>query len=130
MACSQSEIWRRILLGERSLTSARLVNKCSAANAAFDLRGRFGPAFGLCLVARLRPPAPVLPDGSSVDQNIADAAANSAGSWVKKVFPHGSWDYKRYPGGWRKWDYAGNFNYGATGRAVGMPDAALVGAAA
>jgi hypothetical protein len=34
------------------------------------------------------------------------------------------------PGGWRKWDYAGNFNYGATGRAVGFSDRELLGAAA
>src|SRR5581483_4961164 len=76
------------------------------------------------------PPAPVLPDGSSVDRNIADAAAHDTLWFAKKVFPHGSWDYKRYEGGWRKWDYAGNFNYGATGRALGLPDCVLVGAGA
>jgi len=76
------------------------------------------------------PPAPVLPDGSSVDQNIAWAAKNGLIPWVLKVWPGSNWDYKCYKGGWRKWDYAGNFNYGATGRALGFSDGELVGAAA
>jgi hypothetical protein len=79
------------------------------------------------------PTAPPLPDGHTVDENIGEtqhAWPFRRAWWANKVRPHGDWDYKRYPGGWKQWDYAGNFNYGATGRACGLTDSELVGAGA
>ena len=71
--------------------------------------------------------APVLPTGS-VDENIREAKAHSRIWWINKVRDYGAWDFKRYPGGWRKWDYAGNFNYGATGAAQGLSNRDLLSA--
>ena len=79
------------------------------------------------------PMAPSVPDGSTVDRNIAEAAQDNSFAhrwWINKVRPGGDWDYKRYQGGWQKWDYAGNFNFGATGRACGFNDMELLVAAA
>jgi hypothetical protein len=77
------------------------------------------------------PTAPVLPR-SSVDDNIRATQAHGSGWygrawWLNKVRPYGDWAYNYdYPGAWRKWDDAGNFNYGATGRACGYSADTLV----
>ncbi len=71
------------------------------------------------------PTAPVLPKGS-VDDNIRAARQHSSLWFFNKTRPWGEWDYnRRYLGGWHKWDYAGNFNYGAAGRAAGFSDVTL-----
>lgn len=58
----------------------------------------------------------LIPNGSKIiaSQNIANIAW-----WVNKVRPNGDWDYKR---GDNKLTYEnfGNFNYGATGAALGF----------
>lgn len=64
---------------------------------------------------------PTFPVGESVSSNIEVLRSLSAGAafaqWVRYVAPRGQWDYKaRFGGGWRQWQDAGNFNYGATGR--------------
>jgi YD repeat-containing protein len=81
------------------------------------------------------PTAPVLPR-STVDDNIKSTQEHGAGIigrtwWKNKVRPYGDWAYNYdHPGAWRKWDYAGNFNFGATGRACGYSDSDLVVAGA
>jgi hypothetical protein len=82
------------------------------------------------------PTAPVLPR-STVDDNIRATQAHGSGWygrawWITKVAPpYGDWAYNYdYPGAYRKWDSAGNFNFGATGRACGYQDSDLVPAAA
>ncbi len=61
------------------------------------------------------------PTGTSIDDNIAEAQ-----SWnllpmlpfVKAVYTHKRWDYKDKDSSYENF---GNVNYGATGRAVGIP---------
>ncbi|MGO9607621.1 MAG: polymorphic toxin type 44 domain-containing protein [Candidatus Binataceae bacterium] len=109
------------------LTGLILAGQTDQVNQAETQEG--SPCAGLTV--------PVLPDGSTVAANIQEAQLHAGASWVKpgawwinKVRPFGAWDYKRYPGGWRKWDNAGNFNYGATGRAMGLDDQDLLSTAA
>ena len=71
------------------------------------------------------PTAPVLPKGS-VDDNIRAAKKYGRVYFAEKVWPGHEWDFKRYSGGWQKWDYAGNFNYGAAGKAAGFSEKTLL----
>ena len=80
---------------------------------------------------------PSLPPGESLDRNIALArwhklrfydpvgAAISVGWWANKVRPGGQWDYKLRPpirrGLGSPFENGGNYNYGATGSALGIP---------
>ncbi len=41
-------------------------------------------------------------------------------AWTVAVFPHSIWDYKRTKMGLKKGEPYGNFNYGATGKAIGF----------
>ena len=71
---------------------------------------------------RVCPPVPFSPMREDVDWNIEDAQDDSYLEWYKKVRNSGQWDYKqRNPA----YEGFGNFNYGATGRAVGIPGAIL-----
>jgi hypothetical protein len=80
-----------------------------------------------------------VPPGVSVDQNIQDAQSAFSGGimnpaeslihlawWVNKVREGGAWDYK---GQGTQYQDFGNFNYGATGKAIGIPDGVLLRAA-
>jgi len=80
------------------------------------------------------PQIPLTPSGVSVDDNIRLAEDLSSapvdplfgyGEWLGKVWPRGVWDYKR------RGDFKpfGNFNYGATGAAMGIPLDVLLRAA-
>ena len=54
------------------------------------------------------------------------AASQHGPLWFYESFkPRGTFDFDRAPGGWRQWDYAGNFAFGAGGAAQGIPDYAL-----
>jgi len=78
---------------------------------------------------------PNAPPGVSVDANIAEtrrlsrlAPEAALVDWVNKVREGGQWDYKRLePVG--AYEEFGNFNYGATGRALGFPREVLLRAA-
>ncbi|MFL6603178.1 MAG: polymorphic toxin type 44 domain-containing protein [Steroidobacteraceae bacterium] len=96
-------------------------------------------------------PAPVLPNGDSVDENIRQTVlyvigeavfAQDPGVLTGTTFPirkllwfrdqvrqHGRWDYKRLDTKNPQFDYDGNFNYGATGAALGLPLEGLLRAA-
>jgi hypothetical protein len=91
--------------------------------------------------------APALPAGNSVDQNIATAQAearqamaqafskgpmmlpgltdNSVRSdwFYQQVRNKGPWDYKQQGS---QYQVAGNFNFGAAGAALGVPDQVLL----
>lgn len=90
---------------------------------------------------------PVLPNGESYERNMdkieedlhasdgsyaySDTAqfgryVGENGKWVTKEMPGGEWDYKRLN---RRYENAGNFNYGATGVALGMSEEELLRAA-
>jgi hypothetical protein len=59
--------------------------------------------------------------------NVNETKRYSMVSWVNNVRPGGEWDYKQ--GGKRPaMEHVGNFNYGATGRALGIPPSVLKGA--
>jgi hypothetical protein len=59
--------------------------------------------------------------------NVKETKRYSMVSWVNNVRPGGDWDYKQ--GGKRpEMEHVGNFNYGATGRALGIPPSVLKGA--
>jgi hypothetical protein len=66
-----------------------------------------------------------VPDGASLNANIAEAKSHKNDlQWFKEqVQNHGPWDYKQL--GLIFEDF-GNFNYGATGRALGVPRNTLV----
>lgn len=82
---------------------------------------------------------PPFPAGESVDVNIreireslmfeveAGGAGFTMGIWTGSVAPHARWDYKRYHPDPERFDDAGNFNYGATGAALGIPLSVLLG---
>jgi hypothetical protein len=78
---------------------------------------------------------PNAPPGVSVDANILETRRLSRlepeaapVDWVNKVREGGRWDYKRLePVG--AYEEFGNFNYGATGRALGFPREVLLRAA-
>ena len=66
------------------------------------------------------------PDGRSVEQNIAEVQRNGSFFAFSKMRPGGDWDYNRKFGYTRANDYAGNFNFGACGAALGYKDKTLV----
>lgn len=60
-------------------------------------------------------------------KNVDQTKWYSMVNWVNNVRPGGEWDYKQ--GGKRpEMEHVGNFNYGATGRALGIPPSVLKGA--
>lgn len=84
------------------------------------------------------PDAPIAPPGVSVDQNIKSAQSkrnefglinqasnlmNSMPWFYNQVRSRGPWDYKRSGS---QYENFGNFNYGATGAAMGIPESALL----
>jgi len=78
------------------------------------------------------------PPGASLDANIKDVQERAerfgllnAGTWFyNQVKPGGPWDYKRQgggaPGTCCNYEDFGNFNYGATGAALGIPEIFLL----
>ncbi|WP_267105513.1 RHS repeat-associated core domain-containing protein [Xanthomonas sacchari] len=58
---------------------------------------------------------PISPKGVSVGENIKKAKAMSPFQFRDQVKNKGPWDYKQLSG---KYEQFGNFNYGATGRAI------------
>jgi hypothetical protein len=75
---------------------------------------------------------PPRPPGTDVDENIRETRRLSQlepegalADWINKVRRGGEWDYKR----WGPYNDFGNFNYGATGRALGFPREVLMRAA-
>ena len=60
------------------------------------------------------------------NENIKEAQQLGFVNWVNNVRPGGTWDYKN--GGHPEMEHVGNFNYGATGRAAGIPAFILRGA--
>jgi len=72
------------------------------------------------------PEVPTMPPGVSLDDNIAAAHDMSAQDFYQRVKTGGSWDYKQQGG---EYEDFGNFNFGATAAAMGVPeDVALRGA--
>jgi RHS repeat-associated protein len=78
---------------------------------------------------------PLAPTGVSVDTNIRLAEQLSVapidplfgyGEWLGRVWLRGAWDYKRRG---LAYETFGNFNYGATGAAMGIPQDVLLRAA-
>ena len=98
------------------------------------LHGRhplYGDILGISVVDEAQakcpcPTAPVLPDKRNVDDNIRASKHNGVFWTFNKTRPGGDWDYDRKFGYSEQNDYAGNFNFGACGRAVGFPDKTLV----
>lgn len=68
---------------------------------------------------------PVGPPGVDIDANINEAARHSFNVfWFRdQVRNKGPWDYKQHG---REYQRFGNFNYGATGRALGLPSSILL----
>lgn len=60
-------------------------------------------------------------------KNIDKTKWYSMVNWVNNVRPGGKWDYKQ-GGKHPEMEHVGNFNYGATGRALGIPSSILKGA--
>lgn len=69
----------------------------------------------------------LFPPGEDVDANIEVAKDMSLLDFVNHVRSSGEWDYKRYARRVKPNPYegAGNFNFGATGRALGLPETIL-----
>ncbi|WP_459873761.1 polymorphic toxin type 44 domain-containing protein, partial [Endothiovibrio diazotrophicus] len=65
----------------------------------------------------LVPPSNI-PAGASVSQNVQDARNMSYSQWYNAVRNGGKWDYKQQG---RQYEQFGNYNFGATARAVGIP---------
>jgi len=59
-----------------------------------------------------------IPPGVDVAQNIAEAQDMSYGQWYDAVRNGGKWDYKQQGSQYQEF---GNYNYGVTSRAVGIP---------
>jgi len=58
-----------------------------------------------------------------MDRNMEDASHRWDPRWFhRKVQTRGDWDYKRWN---LKYDDFGNYNYGATGTAMGFPEDTL-----
>ena len=78
-----------------------------------------GPTYGG------RPKPPKTPKGVNIDDNIKEAEKHrSDWKWFKdQVKNKGPWDYKQKG---PEFQDAGNFNYGATGKAIGIPDRILL----
>ena len=75
-------------------------------------------------------PIPSARPGVNIDDNIRLAEQMSVaaidpllgyGEWIGRVWEFGPWDYKRHGGS----KDLGNFNYGATGAAMGIPENVL-----
>jgi RHS repeat-associated protein len=78
----------------------------------------------------LFPRTPAVPRGHSIDRNTARMENRNllswpgkAAEWYESVKSGGLWDYKKQSG---EWQDLGNFNYGATGAALGLPDEVLL----
>jgi hypothetical protein len=85
----------------------------------------FVDPLGLC------PPAdpcqvPPYPPGENPDTNIYWTVQGGPLFWFFQILPGAPWDYKRLG---TKYDDAGNFNFGATGAALGIPDSKLLSGA-
>lgn len=66
------------------------------------------------------PPAPA---GADINKNMRQADDSWNPFWFyEQVRNKGPWDYKQHG---RKYEDFGNFNYGATGSAFGIPDSVL-----
>jgi hypothetical protein len=85
------------------------------------------------------PKVPLAPKGANIKKNIAEAKKHAKDNIFKKlkwfydqVKNGGPWDYK-WAGdtsqGNSEYQEFGNFNYGATGKAAGIPDALVAWAA-
>jgi RHS repeat-associated protein len=85
-------------------------------NDPADFRDPFGLQKCNCEV-------PLHPDGVDPSKNIQDAEENGYPWWFNHVKKwNGPWDYKNYNGQPHpEYDDFGNFNYGATGAAMGVP---------
>jgi RHS repeat-associated protein len=81
----------------------------------------FRDPLGLC---PLKDPCevPTHPWYASVDDNIADSLLLGPQFQFAMVLPHMPWDYKQQG----PYDDFGNFNFGATGAALGYPDSVLL----
>lgn len=81
------------------------------------------------------PPVPQAPEGASVANNIQETQmrrglTQDAGVWwVNQVRPGGAWDYKLQTPDHKLYDAFGNFNFGATGAALGFSPQVLLRAA-
>lgn len=81
---------------------------------------------------------PVGPSDADVNLNIivssavVDAYGQLAGTafWTDSVRPGGQWDYKTETADQSIYQKFGNFNYGATGHAIGLPDFAIAAGSA
>jgi len=70
------------------------------------------------------PILPPVPPGENIDKNIDYMMAKgNAFEFYQLVRNGGDWDYKQKG---RQYEYGGNFNYGATGRAMGFPRSVLL----
>jgi len=89
------------------------------------------------------PQVPPHPPGADVNANIRATSATDAKAaitqtprvrvfqwWANQVAPHAPWDYKDQPHGFQLYDDFGNFNYGATGSVLGIPNTTLFQGAA
>ena len=93
---------------------------------------------GLCDNNKNCPPVPKHPSDANVNNNIQQASNINFQNWVNPfllplhgtmnlmwfsamVAPGGPWDYKAQAPGFLQYDSFGNFNYGATGAALGIP---------
>ncbi len=90
------------------------------ANSPVDLTDPFGLC-GDC--DNLLYSMPAHPPDANVDDNMRAATQNGYRWWYNQVSQwHGPWDYKNYKGRPHpEWDDFGNYNYGATGCALGIP---------
>lgn len=72
------------------------------------------------------PTVPKAPPGVGIDENIREAKKHWSPWWFKRqVKEHGPWDYKQQD--LEKYEDFGNFNYGATGMAIGViPEGTLL----
>src|SRR5579885_2036923 len=86
------ETWIEPSIEHKPLVS-RLINKCSVANAAFDLRGRFGPAKRAGIFVPFRQPAGYgcLQPGHAVEAAAADGLLGDQGEpALHQVEPRGA----------------------------------------
>jgi len=87
--------------------------------------------YGLCACD-----VPLLPPGVSIDQNIRQAQMMTGMGFIgpgigfaELVMPGGAWDYNGVNNQFPQYEAGGNFNYGATGRAMGFDASTLLTAA-
>lgn len=67
---------------------------------------------------------PLYPSGQNVDRNIFQSVVGGPSFWLAmQNYPYAPWDYNKQG---FQYDQAGNFNYGATGTAIGIPGTALI----